>query len=281
MEQMIEVAAVDDHPIVLKGLVSLLDGAPGVTVVATARTVGELLGGPGRQAGVVLLDLDLGDGTSAADNIRRLLAAGPAVVVFSATAAPPAVRAAVSAGAAGYVPKTENVDDLLTAIRAAADGGGWVSPHLAFLLLTDDAPDRPPLSGQERSALQLYAAGLPMKSVARRLGVSPETAKQYVDRVRLKYRRAGRDATTKVDLYQRAVEDGHLPDRPDRHPPPRSFVACAPSPLPPCSRRGHAGRPMTEPTPSRRGREITPPPQGTPAAAPSVRSVCAAADLSS
>ena len=53
-----------------------------------------------------------------------------------------------------------------------------------------------------------------MKSVACRLGVSPDTAKQYIDRVRLKYRKAGREATTKVDLYRRAVEDGHLPDRP-------------------------------------------------------------------
>ena len=127
MEQVIEVAAVDDHPIVLAGLTSLLDGAPGVRVVATARGVDELLAGPGRRAAVVLLDLDLGDGTCAADNIRRLLATGAAVVVFSVTAAPATVRAAMGAGAACYVPKTENVDDLLTAIRAAAGGVGGSS----------------------------------------------------------------------------------------------------------------------------------------------------------
>ncbi len=207
----ITVAAVDDHPIVLHGLRALLASAPGLTVVATARTVGELIAGPGRTAEVVLLDLSLEDGSNAPDNIRDLLIAGPKVVVLSAVATPEAVRAAVRAGASGYVPKGENVDDLMRAIEDAAAGGSWVSPQLAFALLTDAAEDRPRLSGQETEALKLYAAGLPLKSVARQMGVSQDTAKQYLDRVRAKYRRAGREAGTKVDLYRRAVEDGHLP----------------------------------------------------------------------
>ena len=49
-----------------------------------------------------------------------------------------------------------------------------------------------------------------MKSVARRLGVSIHTAKGYIDRVRDKYTRAGRETSTKLDLHQRAVEDGLL-----------------------------------------------------------------------
>jgi len=44
--------------------------------------------------------------------------------------------------------------------------------------------------------------------------ISEETAKQYVGRVREKYARAGRAAPTKLDLYYRAVEDGHLPPIP-------------------------------------------------------------------
>jgi len=62
--------------------------------------------------------------------------------------------------------------------------------------------------------LRLYATGLPIKSVARRLGIGEETAKQYVRRVREKYAQANRAAPTKVDLYHRAVEDGHLPSPP-------------------------------------------------------------------
>jgi DNA-directed RNA polymerase specialized sigma24 family protein len=51
---------------------------------------------------------------------------------------------------------------------------------------------------------------MPMKSVARKMTISDETVKQYLGRVREKYARAGRAAPTKLDLYHRAVEDGHL-----------------------------------------------------------------------
>ena len=214
-DKVITVAAVDDHPIVLRGLAGVLAALPGIQLVAAAASVEELLAGPGREADVVLLDLNLQEGSPTAvpdapENIRRLIDAGLAVVVFSAVAEPARVRAAMRAGACGFVPKTDDVDELGTAIRAAAAGSGWVSPHLAFLMLTDDSPDRPALSRQELEALRLYATGMALKTVARKMQVSPETAKQYIERVRMKYRRVGREAATKVDLFRRAVEDGHL-----------------------------------------------------------------------
>lgn len=208
---MIRVAAVDDHRIVLQGLTVLLSSTPGISVVAVARSVDEFFGGPGRGADVVLLDLDLGAGTTPTENIRRLTDAGLRVLVLSATATPDAVRSAVMAGACGYVTKGDDVDELVQAIQAVAADGSWLSPQLAFALLADPSPDKPALSIQETEALRLYATGLPLKSVARQMGVGKDTAKQYIDRVRGKYRKAGREASTKVDLYQRAVEDGHLP----------------------------------------------------------------------
>ncbi|MCM3884701.1 response regulator transcription factor [Frankia sp. R82] len=206
----ITIAAVDDHPIVLRGLADLLHGVEGFDLIGTAPSIDVLLRGPGAKAQVILLDLDLGDDTRPPDNIRRLLAEDRAVIVFSAAATAATVRTAMLAGACGYVPKTDDVEGLATAIRAAASGSGWVSPQLAFLLLTDDSPDRPTLSPKEAEALRLYATGMPLKTVARRMEVSPETAKQYIDRVRQKYRRVGRDAGTKIDLRKRAIEDGHI-----------------------------------------------------------------------
>jgi DNA-binding CsgD family transcriptional regulator len=108
----------------------------------------------------------------------------------------------------------EEAAELRAAIRAVAAGEDWVSPRLAYIFATDDAVDRPTLSAQETRTLRLYATGLPIKSVARRLGIGEETAKQYVRRVREKYAQANRAAPTKVDLYHRAVEDGHLPSAP-------------------------------------------------------------------
>jgi DNA-binding NarL/FixJ family response regulator len=211
----IDVAAVDDHPIIRDGIASwVMTVDSNIRVVGTAATVDALLAGPGRRAHVVLLDLDLGDGTTAEINVAAILAAGPAVLVLSVSDKPLAVRAAMRAGALGYVLKNEEAAQVRAAIRAVAAGQDWISPRLAYIFATDDAADRPALSPQETRALRLYATGMPMKSVARRMALSDETAKQYVGRVREKYARAGRAAPTKLELYYRAVEDGHLPPHP-------------------------------------------------------------------
>jgi two-component system, NarL family, nitrate/nitrite response regulator NarL len=211
----VDVAAVDDHPIVLDGVTSWVSGGAGdIRVISTAATVDALLAGPGRHARVVLLDLDLGDGTGVEQNVARILAAGPAVLVLAASDNPALVLAAVRAGARGYVLKSEDTARVRAAIKAVAAGEDWISPRLAYILAADTATDRPALSPQETRALRLYATGMAIKSVAHRMGLSDETVKQYVSRVRDKYARAGRAAPTKLELYYRAVEDGHLPPLP-------------------------------------------------------------------
>jgi DNA-binding NarL/FixJ family response regulator len=215
MTGMISVAAVDDHPIVLDAVAGwVMAPESGIRVIGTAATVDALLVGPGRDADVVLLDVELGDGTSVDRNVSAILAAGPAVLVLAASDKPCAVRAAMRAGALGYVLKNEQTSLIRAAIRSVAAGQDWISPRLAYIFATDDAADRPALSPQEARALQLYATGMAMKSVARRMTISEETAKQYLGRVREKYARAGRAAPTKLELYYRAVEDGHLPPLP-------------------------------------------------------------------
>jgi two-component system, NarL family, nitrate/nitrite response regulator NarL len=211
----IDVAAVDDHPIVLDGFASwAMAEQSSIRVIGTAATVGALLAGPGRRAHVVLLDLELGDGTTVERNVADILAAGPAVLVLAGSEKPLAVRAAMRAGALGYALKNEETGQIRAAIGAVAAGHDWISPRLAYILATDDAADRPALSPQETRALQLYATGMPIKSVARKMTISDDTAKQYLGRVREKYARAGRAAPTKMELYYRAVEDGHLPPLP-------------------------------------------------------------------
>ena len=215
MTGVIAVAAVDDHPIILDSVAGWVTAdESGIRVVATAATVDALLAGPGRRADVVLLDLDLGDGTTVAGNVAAILAAGPAVLVLSASDRPTAVRAAIGAGARGYALKNERADQIRSAIREVAAGRDWITPRLAYIFATDDDAEGPALSHQERRALQLYATGLPMKSVARKMGISEETVKQYLGRVREKYALRGRAAPTKLELYYRAVEDGHLPPPP-------------------------------------------------------------------
>ena len=215
MSAVIAVAVVDDHPIIRDSAARWVMGhEDDIRVVATAPTVSALLAGPGGRADVVLLDLELGDGTTVDGNVAAIRAQGPAVLVLSASDRPLAVRTAVRAGARGYVLKSEQAEEVRAAIREVAAGRDWISPRLAYILVTDDAADMPALSPQERRALQLYATGMPMKSVARNMAISIDTAKQYLGRVREKYATAGRAAPTKVELYYRAVEDGHLPPPP-------------------------------------------------------------------
>jgi DNA-binding NarL/FixJ family response regulator len=209
----IDVAVVDDHPIVLEGVAAWVT-EPEIRVVGTAPTVDALLAGPGRGAHVVLLDLHLGDGTTIERNVAIIAATGSAVLVLAASDQPVSVRAAMRAGALGYVLKDEETARVRQAIKEVAAGKDWISPRLAYIFATDEDPDQPILSAQEKRALGLYATGMPMKSVARRMGISEDTAKQYVGRVREKYAKAGRAAPTKLELYHRAVEDGHLPPHP-------------------------------------------------------------------
>lgn len=214
MTGVIDIAAVDDHPIILESVAGWVGAGQGdIRVVGTASTVDALLAGPGRRAHVVLLDLDLGDGTSPDRNVAAIRTAGPEVLVLSASDRPAAVRAAIRAGARGYALKSEQADQIRSAIKEVAAGRDWISPRLAYIF-ADDTVGRPTLSHQERRTLQLYATGLPMKSVAKKMAISEETVKQYLGRVRQKYIVAGRAAPTKLELYHRAVEDGHLPPTP-------------------------------------------------------------------
>jgi DNA-binding NarL/FixJ family response regulator len=215
MTDVITIAAVDDHPMILEGMASWVAAAESdIRVIAGAATVGGLLAGPGRDADVVLLDLNLEDGTSPTGNVTAIRQAGPAVLVLSVLNNAAAVRVAIRAGALGYVLKNEPTSRIRAAIKEVAAGKAWISPHLAYIFATDDAVDRPDLSKQETHALQLYATGMAVKLVARKMDIGEETVKQYLSRVREKYSRAGRAAPTKVELYHRAVEDGHLPPLP-------------------------------------------------------------------
>lgn len=204
----ITVAAVDDDRMLLDGLRSWLAGAGGLRLLDAVATVDALLAGPGREADVVLLDLLLRDGSTAEDNLRRVRGSGSRVLVLSTVADPERIRAAVTAGADGYLTKDHALDELVEAVATVAAGGTAHSADLAFAWAYDTRPERPQLAPRELQVLRDYASGLTLKATARRAAISPHTAKYYLDRVKEKYRDAGRPAYTKTDLAHRVREDG-------------------------------------------------------------------------
>jgi two-component system, NarL family, uhpT operon response regulator UhpA len=212
----ITLGIVDDHQVLLDGLTAWLGArAEDVEVVIACRTWSELLTHERFPVDVVLMDLELGDGLPAAVKIATLRMTGVATVVVSTYAEPALVRECISSGALGFVPKSDDAGVILEAVRAAHRGETYLSASVAAALLADDGGTgcAPKLSEQERRVLVLYASGLPMKSVARRLNVGYETAKPYLGRVREKYAECGREARSKIDLRRRAVEDGLISGR--------------------------------------------------------------------
>ena len=84
------------------------------------------------------------------------------------------------------------------------------SRDVAAILSSDETPSVP-LSERERTAMVLYASGLKIEAVARRMNVKPATAQEYIRRVREKYSRAGAAIPTKTDMYRRARDEGLVP----------------------------------------------------------------------
>jgi DNA-binding NarL/FixJ family response regulator len=211
---MTRVALIDDHESVRLGLSAACARAGGIEVVFGGTTVSDYLDWRAFSASppvdVVVLDLTLGDGATVTENVVRISADGSSVIVHSVADRPASVREALAAGAAGIVSKSAPIDDVVRAIRTVARGEPLNNVEWASAVEADRDFADAQLSARERDVLRLYAAGLPLKAVADRLGVAYNTAKENITRIRVKYIDVGRPAPTKVDLMRRAMEDGIL-----------------------------------------------------------------------
>lgn len=209
-EGSIRLALVDDHRMLLGALTEWIRGAADdISMVAAVTTWPELLTHPEFPVDVVLLDLDLKDNIPVSLKISTLKTTGVKTVLMSTYSEPALVREALAAGALGYLVKSEEASMIVEAIRAAAQGESYISAELDVALNgTEDGAPR--LSAQERRVMALYGSGEPVKAVAYQLGISEETAKSYLKRIREKYRLAGHDVGTKVALRKRAIQDGIL-----------------------------------------------------------------------
>ena len=208
-DQRWRLAIVDDHEVFAEALtVWSRDHLADVEVVYAGPDPAAVPAG----TDLVLLDIDLGPGTGPVAQVTAdLVASGAAVLLVSALAEASRIRPGLVAGALGYVPKRAGAETLYEAIEAALRGESYVSPEMAAVMMA--ANDTPDLSDQERSALRLYASGLKLESVARRMNVSPSTVREYLARVRRKYAGVGREVRTKSDMYAAALRDGLIEPR--------------------------------------------------------------------
>jgi len=206
----VPVAIVDDHELVSLAIGALVSDHEALTLVGHATSVDQLLA-VGTSARLVVLDLNLRDGSTPSNNVERLRARGIDVLVLTSAENPFLIREVSRSGVLGIVRKSAAAEDIIEVIAAAAAGRPIVTTEWATALDTDPALLSAPLTDREREVLALYASGLPAKSVARRLGVTENTIDDHIRRIRTVYTQQSRAASTKVDLYQRGIEDGILP----------------------------------------------------------------------
>src|SRR3954471_14693014 len=186
----VRVALVDDHEVVRRGLRDLLDGEPGIEVVAEAGGVDEALARIGATSpDVVVVDVRLpdGDGVSLCRALRERDPA-PKCLVLTAFDDEQALVEAIMAGAAGDVVKQVRGQDLVDAVREVAAGRSLLDPVTTARVL--DRMRRPAevdelggMTDQERRVLELIGEGMTNRQIAERLFLAEKTVKSYVTAV--------------------------------------------------------------------------------------------------
>jgi len=204
------VAVVDDHELVSLAIGALIDSRPELEFAGSADTVPALLRST-PVVDLVVLDLNLRDGSRPSGNVRSLREWGAEVLALTSGENPFLVREVSRSPALGIVRKSAPAASVLEAIARAASGQPVVTTEWAAAVDSDPDLHTAPLTPRERQVLSLYASGLGAKSVAFELGISENTVDDHLRRIRTVYRQLGRPANSKIELYRRGMEDGFVP----------------------------------------------------------------------
>ena len=213
---MIRVVLADDQVLVRAGFRALLDAQDGIEVTGEVSD--------GQQAvdlareltpDVVLMDIRM-PGTDGLAATRRISADGDLadvrVVILTTFELDEYVFEAIRSGASGFLVKDTEPEELVQAVRVVADGDALLSPGVTRRLIAEFAAraKRPPdtgaladLTGREREVLALVGQGLSNADIAKRLFLSPATAKTHVSRAMIKL-----GARDRAQLVVAAYESG-------------------------------------------------------------------------
>jgi DNA-binding NarL/FixJ family response regulator len=187
----IDVVLVDDHAVVREGYRRLLERAAGLIVVGEAASMAEAMRLDAElKPDVIVLDIAL-PGVSGIEVLRRLVAHRPEakVLIFSMYQDGIYATHAMNAGARGYLSKASAPDLLVSAVRAVADGGQYISPDVEQAMTTQSNSAvqlAHTLSVRELEVLRLLAQGFAADEIAVRLGLSPKTAANHQSSIKHK-----------------------------------------------------------------------------------------------
>jgi NarL family two-component system response regulator LiaR len=212
MKEPIRVFITDDHPIVRRGIVDLLETEPDMQVVGEAKNGKEAVSAVLElKPDVVLMDLVMPemDGIEAIIQIKSK-DSQIRILVLTSFATDDKVFPAIKAGALGYLIKDTGPDELVEAIKKVYRGEPTLHPVIAQMLLkeisspTDQPPTPEPLTEREMDVLKLVARGLNNHEIAAELVISIATVYTHVSNILAKLHLASR---TQAALY--ALREGY------------------------------------------------------------------------
>lgn len=206
---MIRVAIVDDHAVVRQGLARLLELERDISVsfdVSDGRDALSAL--KSKECDVVIVDISL-DGMDGLEVLKRIRTEHPATAVLILSMYPEeqyAVRA-LKAGASGYITKGNNSEEIVRGVRTIAEGGKYISPTVAEILVdTLSGPVETVLhhrlSDRELQILNAIGRGLSVGQIAENLNLSVHTIHTYRRRVLQKLH-----LDTNADIIRYAIEN--------------------------------------------------------------------------
>ena len=187
---MIRVLLADDHEIVRLGLRAVLESADDIEVIGEVATAEAAIAAA--QAGgidVILMDLRFGPGVEgtrlatgadAPAEIKRTMEKPPHVLVVTNYDTDADILGAIEAGALGYLLKDAPPEELLAAVRSAAEGDSTLSPTVANRLMTRVRTPRTSLTPRELEVLKLVASGSSNREIGRTLLLSEATVKSHL-----------------------------------------------------------------------------------------------------
>jgi len=202
----IKIIIVDDHPLVVDGLVSRLERSELIDVIGSAEN--------GQQAlelvetvkpDVVLMDINMPvmNGIEAAEIFKEKFSEIK-IIILSMHDDREYVMHLTRAGIKGYALKTASADEMLLAIQAVHAGGVYYSPSVAEILLThDEKGGDEPLTSREQVVLRLLAEGMSNKEMARDLDISVRTVETHRRNIKIKL-----DISTTSGLVKYAIAHG-------------------------------------------------------------------------
>lgn len=207
----IRLFVLDDHELIRRGIRELMEEEDDVEVVGEAATAEDALKRvTATRPDVAVIDLRLpdGDGIAVCREIRSLLP-DTRCIVFTSYRDEESVTEAIMAGASAFVLKTTSGNELLRAVRLAAEGRSLLDPDVTSELLQRLQRPADPggeLTDQEQRVLGLVAEGLTNRQIASELHLAEQTVKNYVSSI---LQKLGLEHRTQAALYASKRQRGY------------------------------------------------------------------------